>query len=52
MPAAFAPGAEGSFEKEFLREDETPEGEDELERCEEKGEEEAREASSSESRTG
>lgn len=52
MAAASAPGAEASFEKEFLREDEMPDGEEDLERCDENGEEEAREASSRESRRG
>lgn len=52
VAAASAPGAEASFEKEFLREDEMPDGEEDLERWDENGEEEAREASSRESRRG
>lgn len=52
VAAVSAPGAEASFEKEFLREDEMPDGEEDLERCDENGEEEAREASSRESRRG
>lgn len=52
VAAASAPGAEASFDKESLREDEMPDGEEELERCDENGEEEAREASSRESRRG